>query len=525
VRPLLARRLACILIASLAVALLAPAAASAKAGHPRTQGVRPQYVYSKDAYEPDDSTATARTLPDVSYHTFDTGNDEDWFKITAEETGTPFVLENKFMVLPPYTTGYWDCEIAVYSMDASTGALTPLVQQDDSDVFNYSYGPTVYFTAPAPGTYYVKNWPNSTSESGPYMTYVQKGIARRIAGKDRYETAVEISQRMYPDSPNNAWGSGAGPSAVVLANGAAYADALAAGAWAAQGSPPVPVLLTNRDTVPSVTRDEILRLGTTRGWDSDLLTVYVIGGPSVVSDAQLAELKALQYVGDVVRVSGANRFATAAAVASMTVPSGSPNAPAAGVTTEQFRRDTAFLVNGTAWADALPVGAVASVAHAPVLLSRTGTITAETGAWLLDHPVITRVVVVGSASVVSSDVADALAAPPYSLDVVRVGGVDRYETSLKLAEFGRDEFGMQGRSMLLATGARCPDGLAAAPLAKCMSAPVLLTRPEALSSSVTSYYVESGPMLHASYVLGMPSAVSDTSFRAFRDLWKTPLLP
>lgn len=90
---------------------------------------------------------------------------------------------------------------------------------------------------------------------------------QRIAGADRYETAVKISQEFW--TPEEA-------TRVYLATGAAPWDALAAGASVEGG----PILLVPPgDTVPQVVLDEISRL------QPDLVTA--LGGDTVVSPTQL----------------------------------------------------------------------------------------------------------------------------------------------------------------------------------------------------------------------------------------------
>src|SRR5688572_21749966 len=70
----------------------------------------------------------------------------------------------------------------------------------------------------------------------------------RIAGIDRYETAVHISGAAFDD----------GAATVVLASGESFPDGLAAGPLAALED--APVLLTTRDGLPSVTATELERL-------------------------------------------------------------------------------------------------------------------------------------------------------------------------------------------------------------------------------------------------------------------------
>ncbi len=356
-------------------------------------------------------------------------------------------------------------------------------------------------------------------DRGYYTTYVTEGIGRRVAGANRFETAVALSKTMYPDSPNGAWGSDAACNAVILANGTAYADAISAGAWGAMrpdtdDDEPCPLLLTTTDTLPAVTRAEIERLAITQWWDGAEFIVYVVGGPSVVSDAQIEEIKALPYVADAVRVSGVNRFATAAEVASMTLDiDSSPG--------------TVVLTNGYGWADGVSAGPLCGAMGAPMLLSRVDTITADTSAWLLDHTSVTEAVIVGGPSVVSTAVADALAAAPYNLTVTRLAGDDRYETAYEIAAYGTDNGYFEPAGFTLVTGRDFADGLAAGPFSMLTAGdygpgPILLTRQAELSESVYDYFADWTDLDRPSYAVGGDAAISDAAYRDFLGLWDMP---
>lgn len=95
---------------------------------------------------------------------------------------------------------------------------------------------------------------------------------RRIAGPSRYDTAVEVTASELP----------ATASAVLLATGEAFADALAAGAAAALVQ--APLLLVAGDSAPRVTRQAI------SGLQPGLLVV--VGGPGAVSDVVIDQLGA-----------------------------------------------------------------------------------------------------------------------------------------------------------------------------------------------------------------------------------------
>jgi putative cell wall-binding protein len=118
----------------------------------------------------------------------------------------------------------------------------------------------------------------------------------RIAGTNRYDTAEQVSLRFAVNRP-----------AVFIASGTGFPDALSAGPAASLLN--VPILLTERDVLPNDTKTALTRL--------DPATIYVVGGTGVVSDAVKAAL--VPYTdggtaGDVIRLSGADRFATNVAV-------------------------------------------------------------------------------------------------------------------------------------------------------------------------------------------------------------------
>lgn len=83
----------------------------------------------------------------------------------------------------------------------------------------------------------------------------------RIAGDNRYETSVLVSQRRFPT----------GAKVAYVASGVAFPDALVAGPMAVDG----PILLTDPERLPPEVAAEIRRLG--------CKSVVVVGGPGSVS--------------------------------------------------------------------------------------------------------------------------------------------------------------------------------------------------------------------------------------------------
>lgn len=165
----------------------------------------------------------------------------------------------------------------------------------------------------------------------------------RIAGEGRYDTAALISERAFQGQTD-------GP--VYLANGTAYADAIAAGSLT-DG----PVLLVRPDgSYPRSVLVELARL-------MSPLAVG-LGGSSVVSDATLEELPYAGQRPD--RIHGKNRYDTAATIAGRAFPA----APS-----------TVYLARGDTLADAVAAGVLTD---GPVLLvnQRCGTLPQSVSAYL-----------------------------------------------------------------------------------------------------------------------------------------------
>lgn len=94
----------------------------------------------------------------------------------------------------------------------------------------------------------------------------------RLAGPDRYATAAAVSRHLFPNGSDTVW----------VATGENFPDALAA---AVAGEP---LLLTARDSLPTATAAEIVRLGASHA--------YIVGEADTVSDSVAAEINRLLRV-------------------------------------------------------------------------------------------------------------------------------------------------------------------------------------------------------------------------------------
>ncbi|PTU57315.1 hypothetical protein DBB34_04475 [Sphaerisporangium cinnabarinum] len=298
--------------------------------------------------------------------------------------------------------------------------------------------------------------------------YFQQYVVRaeRISGANRYATSAAISAATF--SP--------GVPVAYVANGQAFPDALSGGAAAVVGG--APVLLVASTAVPTPVLQELERLRPGR--------IVVLGGTGVVPGAVVAQLEGLTQ-GGVTRLSGADRFATSAAISAATFAPGP---------------DVAYVANGLAFPDALSAAPVAGAERAPVLLVGPTSVPASVEGELLRlRP--GRIVVLGGAGSVSAAVADQLAtlAPG---GVTRTAGADRYATS---AAVSARAFSPGVPVVFVANGLDFPDSLSGAPAAGIGGGPVLLTASTRIPASVAAELDRLDPARVV--VLGGAGAVSE----------------
>lgn len=301
---------------------------------------------------------------------------------------------------------------------------------DAFEVIDHGYRPPVGSTAP--------------SETTQAPVDVQ-----RLSGVTRIETAVEISRSGWDRSDE-----------VVLARSDDPADALAGSALAA--SLDAPLLVAGPTELQPIVSDEIRRLGARRA--------VLLGGTSALSPDVVTALRAAGLTVD--RVYGPTRIDTAAAIADRL-------RPAAG--------GTAFLVGAASWPDALAAAghtARDASAGAPRPLFLTWGTLSDATRTALERWKVAEVVAVGGQDTVPPGVVDALQRD--GLEVTRVGSSDPYDTSRSVADL---DLRRGATTLILATGEKFPDGLAAGAFAGRRDAALVLV-PETLDRGTSEWLAE-----------------------------------
>ena len=272
----------------------------------------------------------------------------------------------------------------------------------------------------------------------------------RLSGRDRIETAIEVSRRRVS------------ADRVVIATTRTFADALVGGPLAANVSGPV--LLTGPDGLDPRVAAELQRLGATRA--------IVLGGPAALSPAVEDALGRLGVAS--LRIAGADRYETAAMVADAIGPS-----------------DTVLVASGTRFPDALSAGALGL----PVLLTDRDVLPEASRLRLADR----NVVVVGGAAAV---------APGVVPETLRLAGDDRYATSAAVADWGTAEGRYLDDGVVVTRGDDYADALVGGPL----RLPLLLVGRDSLDASpATRDWLVAHAPIDPAVVLGGSSALSPTT--------------
>ncbi len=285
----------------------------------------------------------------------------------------------------------------------------------------------------------------------------------RLIGASDSDSSVLVSRRVPA-------GSAAG---VVVARSDQFADALAGAPLASvhRGS----LLLVPPAGVPANVSAEIRRVLAPAG------RILILGGTSAVGSGAESSLRSLGFTTE--RIAGADRFATATAVA--------PRVSA--------KPTRVFIVSGESYADATSAAAAAGAQRVPIVLVGPRAVPPSTTTYLSRNPSVERVVVGGPVAVADSVVAAVRAAR-------RIHGPDRYATSVNLA----NTYFPSASSIVLAPGSSFASALVAGPEAARANAPLILTA-SAPNSWTYGYVGTQNRRWSSATVVGNAGAIPDSA--------------
>ncbi len=290
----------------------------------------------------------------------------------------------------------------------------------------------------SPSTPSIPSKPEEKPDTG-----VDVEIVDKIAGENRYDTSVSISQKVYPSKSEK----------VYLVSGEKFPDALSSAALTGKGDGPI--LLINDKNIDKIL-SEIDRL--------DAKEIVFIGGNSI-SDANEAKIRkfAKENSSVVKSIVGKDRYETAVKVAEETI-------------SKYGNKGKVIIADGRNYPDAVSIASYAAKEGIPVILVN-GNKVPDVVKNLLNKYKIKSAIIVGGDKAVGKDVEKLFKS------VDRVAGDDRYDTSKKIAE----KFFAGSKTVFVASGESFADSLSVSYYAGAKNAPILLTKANSLDNDTKEY--------------------------------------
>jgi putative cell wall-binding protein len=217
---------------------------------------------------------------------------------------------------------------------------------------------------------------------------------RRIAGINRYETAVKIGNEVRSLSGNL--------NEAMLVDGTNFPDVITISTLASQKR--VPILITKPDKLVDFTKD------TLKDWS---INSTIIGG-SYNSVSKNVENSL--GVSSIKRIGGVDRYKTAELIGTE-------------VRNLTGNNSDMILVDGTDYPDGITINSVAAKTKSPILLTTPDKLTKITEDKILEWSV-KNILIGGGYNSVSKDIEDKLQVSKKE----RVAGKDRYETAVKISQ-------------------------------------------------------------------------------------------
>ena len=251
----------------------------------------------------------------------------------------------------------------------------------------------------------------------------------RIYGNTRYETSLAIADTLKRHLGKDQFDS------IVIASGNGFADALAGSFLAANLE--APILLTNGNNAKDIERYVKENLA----YDGE---IFILGGHSAVPGSIEAGLA--DYT--IYRLWGENRYDTNLEILSVFDLTGVP----------------ILVCSGNGFADSLSVSSLGL----PILLVKD-RLTEKQKALLEEYDSSPKIIIGGTSAVNAAVERELTEVSSGAVD--RVGGKDRFETSVMVAEY----FYLDPTVLTVAYARNFPDGLCGGPLAFAIGAPMILT--------------------------------------------------
>lgn len=187
------------------------------------------------------------------------------------------------------------------------------------------------------------------------------------------------------------------------------------------------------------------------------------------------------------RISGSNRYETSAQISK------------AGW---KKTCNTAIIATGENFPDALCAAPLAKKNNAPIILTDSASLNSSAKEEL-QRLTVKNVIIIGGYGAISQSTENSIKS--LGISITRIAGIDRYDTSEKIAE----KIG-KSTNVVLATGGNFPDALSIAPIAAMNGMPILLTEQNEMPSVIKGYFANNKAYIANTYVVGGIGVVSES---------------
>lgn len=305
------------------------------------------------------------------------------------------------------------------------------------------------------GPFVIRITEKGTGHIYDYQMVASSGL-QRLFGTNRIDTALAIAKGSYYGKVK----------AVVVARSDEFPDALTGSVLAYQKE--APVLLVGHSEEDCQKLIEYLQ-----GYLEPEGTVYILGQTVAVSQYVEDSVKNSGF-SNVIRLGGADRYGTAARISEhLGVAQSRP----------------VVIASGQKFPDSLSVSSIAAAQQYPLLIVNQNSIPSEVREELARlNP--SMVYIIGLQGAISDQVKDEVAqlAGLGQASILRIGGQDRYESTLAVAQY----FDPSGRGISIATGRDFPDALTGSVYSARLQDPLILVEKE-LSDQIREYLKERKP--------------------------------
>ena len=373
----------------------------------------------------------------------------------------------------------------------SGGTITVKKGEKKAPVITFS-GSNSYKYTLKEGTDYTVTWPNVTTTGTKKVTMTGRGAWTgvytynlkviggatwtRLWGNSLFDTMQSIVK--------TGWSTTGGT--VVIATAGGFADALSAAGVA--GLTGAPILLVNKNSLPSQTKTELSRLKPK--------SIIIAGGDGAVSNKVANQIKSVTGVAPK-RIYGETATGTAAAL----------NKAFA----KQWTSGVAILATNKTFYDALSAAPISYSKHYPIFLSEGNSNVSNETINAMKACGIKQVIVVGGDGAVKDSVVNKLKRNGIALKI-RLWGETAYDTSKSIATWAVQN-GMSANNMGVATGKSFYDALCGAALCGKNNAALVLA--DSKNSKNSTFASANKNSILQGYVFGGDGAVPNSVYNKF----------